>query len=67
MESEELFNIKKEDTEICKNCFHRKPYQCGGRVIQYCGARRSNRTFNGLQKTKVYLTCHLFKRLLHKE
>jgi len=56
----ELFDVKKDKNAICKNCVYRKPYQCGGRIIQYCGVRKSRRTFNGLQKTKVYLTCHLF-------
>lgn len=27
--------------------------ECGARVIQYCGVRKSNRTYNGLLKIKV--------------
>lgn len=37
----------------CRNCENRQRHQCGGSVIQYCGVRKSNRTFNGLLKIKV--------------
>lgn len=36
-----------------KTCIHRQRWECGGRVIQYCRIRNSNRTFNGLLKIKV--------------
>lgn len=42
---------KTKDT--CRTCIHRQRWQCGGRVIQYCGIRKSNRTENGLLKIKV--------------
>lgn len=37
----------------CKTCEHRQRWQCGGTIIQYCGARKSNRTENGLLKIKA--------------
>ncbi len=37
----------------CRTCTHRQRWQCGGRIIQYCGVLRSNRTFNGLKKIKT--------------
>lgn len=39
--------------KTCRTCKHRQRWQCGGRVIQYCGKQRSNRTFNHLKKIKV--------------
>ena len=46
----------------CRQCYHRQGWQCGGRVIQYCHARHSNRTDNGLLKIKVTNpACVLFK------
>ena len=38
---------------FCRTCKHRQPWECGARVIQYCGVRKSNRTYNGLLKIKV--------------
>lgn len=39
----------------CRQCKHRQRWECegGGRIIQYCGVRRSTRTFNNLLKIKV--------------
>lgn len=37
----------------CRNCANRQRHQCGGSIIQYCGVRKSNRTYNGLLKIKV--------------
>lgn len=46
----------------CRTCAHRQRWQCGGRVIQYCRVRKSNRTFNGLQKIKVTNpSCYMYK------
>jgi len=41
----------------CKDCKHRQRWQCNTKVIQYCGITKSNRTFNGLKKIKVYMGC----------
>ena len=38
--------------KTCKTCKHRQPTQCGGRMIQYCRAIKSNRTWNKLKKIK---------------
>lgn len=38
---------------FCRTCAHRQPWECGGRTIQYCGVRKSNRTSNGLLRIKV--------------
>lgn len=40
-------------TKTCRYCKHRERWQSGGRVIQYCGLLKSNRTENGLKKIKV--------------
>lgn len=51
----ELFEIesrKKEITTTCKTCKHREKWECGSKIIQYCGVRKSNRTENGLLKIK---------------
>ena len=46
----------------CRTCAHRERWQMGGSVIQYCGARRSSRTQNGLRKIKVTdKACALYK------
>lgn len=37
----------------CRHCKHRQRWQCGGKIIQYCGVIRSNRTENGLRKISV--------------
>ena len=37
----------------CRSCAHRERWECGSRIIQYCGKRTSNRTFNGKLKIKV--------------
>lgn len=43
--------VKPEKT--CRTCAHRERRQYGGSIIQYCGVRKSNRTYNGLLKIKV--------------
>lgn len=40
------------DDKTCRSCDHRQRWECGGKVIQYCGVRSSNRTDNGLEKIK---------------
>jgi hypothetical protein len=67
VESYEGGNTNNADFEFlkhtCRECEHRQRWQCGGRVIQYCGKRKSNRTGNGLLKIKVTNTaCGLFKK-----
>src|SRR6478609_10636746 len=43
----------KKPADTCRSCVHRQRWQCGGSIIQYCAARKSNRTDNGLLKIKV--------------
>lgn len=43
----------KKPTTFCRTCKHRERWQCGGSWFQYCGARKSKRTKNGLLKIKV--------------
>lgn len=43
----------KKPTRFCRTCKNRQPWECGTRVTQYCGIRKSNRTYNGLLKIKV--------------
>jgi hypothetical protein len=61
-----LFDIPEQEqpkpNTTCKDCQHRQRWQCGSKVIQYCGVRRSNRTENKLLKIKAGNTaCNLFK------
>lgn len=46
----------------CRDCKHRERWECGSKIIQYCGKRKSGRTFNGLLKIKVTNeACPLFE------
>lgn len=46
----------------CNTCEHRQRWECNSKVIQYCGIRKSNRTYNGLLKIKCKDTaCQLYK------
>lgn len=48
--------------KTCRTCANRQRWQCGGKVIQYCGVRKNNRTFNRLLKIKVTnQACELYK------
>lgn len=48
--------------KTCRTCSNRQRWECGGRVIQYCGVRKSKRTFNRLLKIKVTnQACELYK------
>lgn len=61
-----LFEVEPEDikpTAFCRTCEHRQRWQCGGKIIQYCGVRKSNRTDNGLLKIKVTMpSCISYKK-----
>lgn len=62
-----LFEVDKKSArcETCRTCANRERWQCGGSIIQYCGVRKSNRTFNGLLKIKVTMpACEVYKPLL---
>lgn len=68
MENLKLFDV--EETEkaqqlnnpTCRTCDNRERHQCGSKVIQYCGVRKSNRTLNGLLKIKVTMpACYAYK------
>lgn len=50
--------------KTCRTCANSQPWECGGsgRVIQYCGVRKSKRTVNGLLRIKVTNpACELYK------
>ena len=49
--AETLFKLQQEN-KTCRSCKNRQRWQCGGSIIQYCGIRESNRTFNKLMKIK---------------
>ena len=52
-----------ENPNTCRSCEFRERHQCGGRVIQYCGIRKSSRTDNGKLKIKCTMSaCSLFKK-----
>lgn len=49
-------------TKFCRTCRHRQRWQCGGSIIQYCGVRKCNRTFNGLMKVQAkYPACAAYE------
>lgn len=53
---------QKKPDKTCRTCANRQRWQCGGSWIQYCVARKSNRTHNGLLKIKVTNpACELYK------
>lgn len=59
-----LFDVPKISHETCLNCQHRERHQCGGSIIQYCGVRKSNRTYNGQLKIKCKSpACSSFKKV----
>ena len=52
----------RKPTKFCRTCKHRQRWQCGGSIIQYCGVRKSNRTFNGLMKVQAkYPACAAYQ------
>lgn len=52
--TDKLFDIEPVfPDKFCRSCEHRQRWRCGGKVIQYCGVRKSNITDNGLMKIKV--------------
>lgn len=59
-----LFDVQPIKTETCLTCKHRERHQCGGSIIQYCGVRKSNRTYNGQLKIKCKTpACSSFKKI----
>ena len=51
-----------ENGYTCRQCKHRQRWECEGSIIQYCGVRRSTRTFNNLLKIKVTnKACYMFE------
>ena len=58
MKQNRLFELpppvnKKGNTEKCKNCAHFQRWECGTKIIFYCGLLKSNRTDNGQLKIKA--------------
>lgn len=50
--------------KTCMSCSHRQRWECGSKIIQYCGAIKSNRTFNGLKKIKCKdSACDLYNEI----
>lgn len=51
-------------SKFCRTCQHRQRWRCGGSIIQYCGVRKSNRTFNGLMKVQAkFPACAAYKQI----
>jgi len=46
---------KTEQKHFCRNCKHAQKWEVSrsGKTLYYCGIRKSNRTFNGLQKIRL--------------
>jgi hypothetical protein len=63
MSNGELFASSEQTKGLtCNTCEHRQRWECGGRIIQYCGNRHSNRTENKLLKIKCKTAaCGLYK------
>lgn len=38
--------------KTCNTCAHRERWECGSKIIQYCGKITSNRTSNGKKKIR---------------
>ena len=59
-----LLDLMTEPRPTCKDCKHRERWHYrSGLVIQYCGVRSSNRTFNGKLKIKCKNTaCSFFEK-----
>ena len=58
----ELFELKNIEHKTCLTCKHRQRWQCNSKIIQYCGARKSKRTENGLLKIRCKdIACILYK------
>ena len=52
----------KNNNKTCLTCKHRQRWQCNSKIIQYCGARKSKRTENGLLKIRCKdIACILYK------
>jgi len=60
-----------ETNKTCNTCKHRQRWNVGSdkgpeRIMQYCGAIKSNRTNNGLQKIKCKnKACGLYKEAVN--
>ncbi len=51
-----------ENSTTCKTCKFRERWECGGKVMQYCGVRQSGRTENGLLKISTKNpSCYLYQ------
>jgi len=63
MDAAKLFEVEEiKPTAFCRTCEHRERWECGASIIQYCGVRKSNRTFNGKLKIKVTMAaCPLYE------
>lgn len=56
---------KQSTLDTCHTCVHRQRWECGSKVISYCRVRKSNRTFNGLQKVKCnQQACSQYTKIL---
>jgi hypothetical protein len=54
---------KNINAEICRTCVHRQRWEANSKIIQYCSARKSNRTANGLLKIKCKnCACELYEK-----
>ncbi len=60
---------KEKREETCRTCKHRQrwEYDDNGKILQYCGIRKSNRTMNGLLKIKCKNeACILYQKINNK-
>lgn len=52
-----------KQTKFCRTCEHRQRWDFSGKIFQYCGIVKSNRTSNGLKKIKCKdPACGLYKK-----
>ncbi|MFZ7121756.1 MAG: hypothetical protein ACOWWH_12520 [Eubacteriaceae bacterium] len=64
---EKLFNIPEyKNNKTCRSCKHREIWQVNTKTIQYCGLRKSNRTFNNKLKINCKMTaCKFYEYEIH--
>lgn len=62
IEMPEENQLEPTQSKTCNTCVHRQRWECNSKVFQYCGARKSSRTNNGLLKIKCKdKACEIYK------
>lgn len=60
----EIFETQSDHGNTCRSCEHRQRHEKNSKVIQFCAARKSNLTDNGLLKIKASdLACPKYQQM----